>query len=93
MDPLKPIIEINEPSRVTKNIKVIPQPGKFYYIDYTDSEQPEGSYFGIAQCIKICDRKESGQKIYPPLYEFLHPTKDGEQTRSLFYASEVLMEA
>jgi hypothetical protein len=91
--PEKPIIEINEPSRVTSNIKVIPEPGKFYYIDYTDAEEPEGSYFGLAKCMGVYSRNRKGEQIYPPLYEFMHPTKEGDQTLSLFYASEVVMEA
>ena len=88
----KPIIEINGPSKPIRTIKITPKPGKFYFIDYIDADQPEGNYFGIAQCTKVCDINEMGEKITPPLYEFLHPTKDGEQTLSLFYASEVLME-
>jgi hypothetical protein len=90
---MKSIIEITELPPEHKYRGVQPAPGKFYFIDYVDAEQPEGSYFGIAKCVRVCDTGESGRKIYPPLYEFLHPRADGELTLSLFYASEVVMES
>ena len=71
---------------------MIPEVGKFYYIDYTDHEQPEGSYFGIARCIKIHSHDEKGTPINPALYEFEHE-KDGKLWASLFYSNEIIMEA
>lgn len=72
---------------------MIPKLGKFYYIDYTDEEQPEGSFFGIARCIKIHDKDAVGFPVDPVLYEFEHQDKDGEMLQSLFYESEVVLEA
>jgi hypothetical protein len=72
---------------------MIPKVGKFYYIDYEDKDQPEGSFFGIARCVKIYDRDEVGRPIAPALYEFEHNGKDGKMELSLFFASEVVMEA
>ena len=72
---------------------IVPVPGKFYYIDYTDHDQPEGSFLGIARCVKVYDKNEKGEPVNPPLYEFEHPDKKGDMYLSLFYATEVVMEA
>ena len=70
-----------------------PKVGKFYYIDYEDKEQPEGSFFGIARCVKIHSKDNSGLPVDPMLFEFEHQEKNGEMTLSLFYESEIVMEA
>jgi hypothetical protein len=80
--------EKSESSLITPNV------GKFYYINYIDREFPEASYFGIAKCMRICDKDETtGEEVYPPLFEFAHPDKDGKMWLSLFYANEIVMEA
>ena len=72
---------------------MIPQLGKFYYIDYTDHDQPEGSFFGIAECVNIFNRAKDGREIEQSLYEFKHQDKKGNICLSLFYAKEVMFEA
>jgi hypothetical protein len=72
---------------------MIPKLGKFYYIDYTDKEAPEGSYFGIARCVKEYQYSESGERLVRPLYEFEHPNNEGEMCLSLYYEDEIVMEA
>jgi hypothetical protein len=84
-------IEITELGKKPKYAPITPKPGMFYFIDYIDPVQPKGSYFGIAKCINVCDSDEEGERIIPPLYEFIHPTADGEMVSSLFYAAEVVM--
>ncbi len=69
-----------------------PTIGKFYYIDYTDKEQPKGSYFGIAKCVGKYERDENGNNLKEPFYEFEHP-QDNQMVRSLYMRSEVIMEA
>jgi hypothetical protein len=71
---------------------MIPEKGKFYYINYEDKQEPSGSYFGIGRCVDIYDTDKSGQPI-KPLYEFEHPDDHGALTLSVFYAEEILMEA
>jgi len=70
-----------------------PALGKFYYIDYTDHDQPTGSFFGIAQCVKEYNKKENGEPLVPPLYEFEHQNSEGKMCLSLFYPNEIVMEA
>jgi hypothetical protein len=89
---MKSIIKINEVQANGKYKNVKPKPGKFYFIDYREVLQPEANYFGIAKCTKIFDTSEDGKKIHPPLYEFLHPDKNGELVLALYYADEVVME-
>ena len=72
--------------------EIKPKVGKFYYIDYEDKDEAAGSYFGIAECIKVYDRDETGKPIEPPLYEFIHPQANGEMVRALYYASEITTE-
>ena len=72
---------------------MIPELGKFYYIDYTDKENPEGSFFGVARCVKEYKYNEAGEKLLKPMYEFEHQDKSGKMTLSLFYADEIIMEA
>lgn len=71
---------------------MIPKVEKYYYVDYTDHDNPDGSYFGIAKCVTIHNTDDKGRKI-KPLYEFLHPNKDGKMTLSLFYENEVVLDA
>ena len=66
--------------------------GKFYYIDYTDGEQPEGSYFGIARCVGKFERNEQGRNLKEPFYEFEHPLNN-EMVRNLYTDKEIVMEA
>ena len=71
---------------------MIPQKGKFYYIDYTDKDEPEGSYFGLGRCVEVYSTDELGNPI-TPLYEFEHPDKQGNMILSVYYANEIIMEA
>ena len=89
---MKNSIEINELPPLREYKGVIPEPEKFYYIDYQDVNESEGSYFGIAKCVRVCDVNGDGERLIPPLYEFLHPTPDGSMALSLFYGREVVME-
>ena len=79
--------------------EVIPVPGKFYYVDYVDKDVPDGSYSGIAECLKVHTKGHDGKPIEPVMYEFAHPDlqqkKKGKNRmiRSLFFANEVIMEA
>lgn len=70
-----------------------PTIGKYYYIDYIDKEQPEANYMGLARCVGKYERDEEGRDIFPVLYEFEHPDKNGELTLSLFYEKEILIPA
>lgn len=72
---------------------MIPKQGKFYYINYVDNEQPEGSYNGIARFVQAYERDENGRNMKIPLYEFEHPDKDGKMTLSLFTKEEIILEA
>lgn len=66
--------------------------GKFYYIDYTDKEEPEGSYFGIARCVGKFERNEQGHNLKEPFYEFEHPLNN-QMVRNLYIDKEIVMEA
>ena len=70
-----------------------PKLGRFYYIDCQDKDDPNGSYFGIAECVHVFDRDEDGAPVNPPLFEFKHPDKTGKMILSLFYANEIILEA
>jgi hypothetical protein len=72
---------------------MIPTQGKFYYIDYVDNAQPEGSYYGIAKFVRAYERDEDGNNLKIPLYEFEHPDKDGKMVLSLFTKEEIILEA
>lgn len=67
--------------------------GKFYYINYEDKEEPDGSYFGIAECVDIFEHDADGELLKDALYEFKHPDASGKMTLSVFYKDEILMEA
>lgn len=71
---------------------MIPQIGKFYYINYQDKDTPSGSYFGLGRCVEIYNKDVSGKPI-KPLYEFEHPDEHGKMALSVYYAEEVMMEA
>jgi len=71
---------------------MIPQIGKFYYINYEDKDEPTGNYFGLGRCVEIYNTDTSGKPI-KPLYEFEHPDEHGKMTLSVYYANEVMMEA
>lgn len=71
---------------------MIPKLEKYYYIDYVDDDNPDGSYFGIAKCVAINNTDDKGRSI-KPLYEFLHTNKDGKMTLSLFYENEIVLDA
>jgi hypothetical protein len=71
---------------------MLPELGKYYYVDYVDNENPGGSYCGIALCIKKYEYDEQGNKLDPILYEFEHP-QDGKNVLSLFVDKEIIMEA
>jgi hypothetical protein len=66
--------------------------GKFYYIDYTDEKQPEGSYFGIARCVGKFEINEQGGTLREPFYEFEHPLNN-KMVRNLYTDKEIVMEA
>lgn len=70
---------------------MIPEKGKFYYINYEDKEEPTGSYFGPGRCVNIFHTDQAGNPI-EPLYEFEHPNEHGELVLSVFYAKEIVME-
>lgn len=70
-----------------------PTIGKFYYINYQDHDQPEGSYFGIARCVGRYERNELGENLAQPMYEFEHPDKTGKLVLSLFLENEVMYES
>lgn len=70
-----------------------PKIGKYYYINYEDKQQPEGSYYGLAKCVGKYERNEAGDPVYPVMYEFEHPDDKGELVLSLYYEQEILMEA
>ena len=78
---------------ILKTNNMIPKVGEFYYIDYTDHDQPEGSFFGIAECVKIFDRSQDGKRVDPPMYEFKHQDKKGNMCLSLFYEKEIMFKA
>jgi hypothetical protein len=69
-----------------------PTIGKYYYINYQDHIEPEGSYFGIAKCVDKYERNDKGENLEAPMYEFEHPLKD-KMVRQLYLAQEVIMEA
>jgi hypothetical protein len=71
--------------------KEAPKPGKFYYVDYQDKQDPDGSYFGIAECVHVYEYNRDGEPLIPPLYEFKHPDKTGKMVLSVFYADEVIL--
>jgi len=71
---------------------MIPKIGRFYYINYEDKAEPEGSYFGIARCVAVFD-KDTEERPIKPLYEFEHPDPKGNMVLSVYYAEEVMMEA
>lgn len=71
---------------------MIPKLEKYYYIDYQDKIDPEGSFFGLAKCVRIFTHDENGKPIRP-LYEFKHEDKEGRVTLSVFYEEEVMMDA
>ena len=71
---------------------MIPQTGKFYYINYEDKDEPSGSYFGPARCVAVYKQDKDGQPIPEPLYEFEHPDEHESLVLSLFYANEVVIE-
>ena len=70
-----------------------PTIGKFYYINYQDHTETEGSYFGIAKCVGKYERNEQGKNLLAPMYEFKHPDKSGKMVLSLFLDNEILFEA
>jgi hypothetical protein len=72
---------------------MIPKVGDFYYIDYVDHDQPEGSFFGIGKCVKIYDKAKDGKPVDPPLYEFEHHNSEGALCLSLFYEKEIMFKA
>ena len=72
---------------------MIPVRGKYYFINYQDKEQPEGSYYGIARFVQAFERDEKGNNLQIPLYEFEHPDKDGRLVLSLFTRDEIILEA
>jgi hypothetical protein len=69
-----------------------PTIGKYYYINYVDKQQPEGSYAGIARCVARYERDEWGNNLKEVFYEFEHP-QDEQMVRSLYTDNEILMEA
>jgi hypothetical protein len=69
-----------------------PSVGKYYFVDYKDNTAPEGSYSGIALCVKKYTHDGSGHVLADPLFEFEHP-QNGKLVLSLFLAKEVIMEA
>lgn len=71
---------------------MIPKIEKYYYIDYQDKTDPNGSFFGLGKCVRIFNHDENGKPIRP-LYEFQHQSKDGKMTLSVFYAEEIVMDA
>jgi hypothetical protein len=70
---------------------MIPEKGKFYYINYVDKEEPAGSYFGPGRCVAVFDKDETGNPI-KPLYEFEHPDDKGKLVLSVFYENEIIIE-
>jgi hypothetical protein len=70
-----------------------PTIGKFYYINYQDQAEPEGSYFGIARCVGKYDRNDQGENLAEPMYEFEHPSQNGNLVLSLFLENEILFES
>lgn len=70
-----------------------PTIGKYYYINYEDKDQPEGSYFGIARCVNKYERNENGENLREIMYEFEHPDKEGNLVLSLFLDKEIIFEA
>ena len=72
---------------------MIPKSGKYYFINYVDRQDPNGSYDGLARFIRAYERDEDGNNLKIPLYEFEHPDKDGKMTLSLFTKEEIILEA
>jgi hypothetical protein len=70
-----------------------PTIGKYYYINYEDKEEPEGSYFGLARCVGKYERNDAGENLKEPMYEFEHPSQNGNLVLSLFLENEIVFEA
>jgi hypothetical protein len=69
-----------------------PTIGRYYYINYEDKTEPEGSYFGIAKCVDKYERDDKGANLPESMYEFEHPLKD-KMVRQLYIEKEIFMEA
>jgi hypothetical protein len=71
---------------------MIPELGKYYYVDYKDNTNPKGSYCGIALCVNKYEYDEAGNKLNPVMYEFKH-SQEGKNVLSLFVEKEILLKA
>ena len=69
-----------------------PKIGKYYYINYEDKIQPEGSYVGIALCVGKYERDQDGNNLKEIFYEFEHP-QDDKLVRNLYTDQEIILEA
>ena len=72
---------------------MIPKIDEYYFVDYRDQLEPEGAYMGIAKCVRIFQEDAYGKRLKEPLYEFMHPDKEGKMVLSLFVNKEILLPA